>query len=428
MRNADRWRGSLGKREKGRKGDPCERGELEENPGGSEKVLNESSEGNEAMGKHLVFVGGGHAHLTALLNMGQYIQRGHRVTVIGPSAYHYYSGMGPGMLSAIYRPQEVRFHIKKLVEDRGGEFREDRVIRIDPHGRNLNLQSGQGLPYDVVSFNTGSEVPRDLLSGETPENLFPVKPVIHLLRAHRAIRSALKDRKLRFVIAGGGAAGVEVAANLWRLVRDSRGEGHIILIAGRKLLGGTPDRVGKIARDSLTERGIEIIEGNRATQFRKESITLADGKILPYDFAFMAMGIRPSSLFDQSGLPTGKDGGLLVNVHLQSVEHPEIFGGGDCIAFAERPLLKVGVYAVRENPLLLQNLMAALEGKAMQVFDPQKEFMLILNLGNGRGLLWRKNFVWEGRLAFLLKDYIDRKFMKKFQVSGEREEPEGEEA
>ena len=361
-------------------------------------MLNESSEGNEAMGKHLVFVGGGHAHLTALLNMGQYIQRGHRVTVIGPSAYHYYSGMGPGMLSAIYRPQEVRFHIKKLVEDRGGEFREDRVIRIDPHGRNLNLQSGQGLPYDVVSFNTGSEVPRDLLSGETPENLFPVKPVIHLLRAHRAIRSALKDRKLRFVI------------------------------AGRKLLGGTPDRVGKIARDSLTERGIEIIEGNRATQFRKESITLADGKILPYDFAFMAMGIRPSSLFDQSGLPTGKDGGLLVNVHLQSVEHPEIFGGGDCIAFAERPLLKVGVYAVRENPLLLQNLMAALEGKAMQVFDPQKEFMLILNLGNGRGLLWRKNFVWEGRLAFLLKDYIDRKFMKKFQVSGEREESEGEEA
>jgi NADH dehydrogenase FAD-containing subunit len=352
--------------------------------------------------------------------MGEYIQRGHRVTVIGPSPYHYYSGMGPGMLSGIYRPQEVRFHIKKLVEDRGGEFREDRVVRIDPHGRNLYLQSGLELPYDVVSFNTGSEVPRDLLSGEASETLFPVKTVVHLLRARRAIRSALKNRKLRFVIVGGGAAGVEVTANLW--------EGQITLVAGRKLLGTATDRVGKMARDSLTERGIEIIEGNRATQIKKESVTLADGKILPYDFAFMAMGIQPSPLFRQSGLPTGKDGGLLVNVHLQSVEHPEIFGGGDCIAFAERHLSKVGVYAVRENPLLLQNLMAALEGKAMQVFDPQREFMLILNLGNGRGLLWRKNFVWEGRLAFLLKDYIDRKFMKKFQVSGEREEPEGEPA
>jgi NADH dehydrogenase FAD-containing subunit len=377
------------------------------------------------MGKHLVFVGGGHAHLTALLNMGEYIQRGHRVTVVGPSPYHYYSGMGPGMLSGIYRPQEVRFHVKKLVEDRGGEFREDRVVRIDPHGRSLHLQSGQEISYDFVSFNTGSEVANDPLLAEPQETVFPVKPVVHLHRARGAIRSALKDRHLRFVIIGGGAAGVEISANLWRLVRDSRGQGQITLIAGRKILHGALDRVGKIARDSFRERGIEIIEGNRATRIKKESVTLADGKILPFDFAFLAMGIRPSPLFRQSGLPTGEDGGLLVNVHLQSMDHPEIFGGGDCIAFAERRLAKVGVYAVRENPLLFQNLLASLEGKAMEVFEPQREFMLILNLGNGRGLLWRKNFVWEGRLAFLLKDYIDRKFMKKFQVSGEREEPEG---
>jgi NADH dehydrogenase FAD-containing subunit len=376
------------------------------------------------MGKHLVFVGGGHAHLTALLNMGEYIQRGHRVTVVGPSPYHYYSGMGPGMLSGIYRAQEVRFHIKKLVEDRGGEFREDRVVRIDAHGRSLHLQSGQEISYDFVSFNTGSEVPNDPLLGEPQETVYPVKPVVHLHRARRTIRSALQERHLRFAIIGGGAAGVEISANLWRLVRDSRGQGNITLIAGRKILQGALDRVGKMARDSLRERGIEIIEGNRATRIQKESVTLADGKILPFDFAFLAMGIRPSPLFRQSGLPTGEDGGLLVNVHLQSMDHPEIFGGGDCIAFAERRLAKVGVYAVRENPLLFQNLLASLEGKAMEVFEPQREFMLILNLGNGRGLLWRKNFVWEGRLAFLLKDYIDRKFMKKFQVSGEREEPE----
>jgi NADH dehydrogenase FAD-containing subunit len=376
------------------------------------------------MEKHLVFVGGGHAHLTALLNLGEYIQRGHRVTVVGPSPYHYYSGMGPGMLSGIYRAQEVRFHIKKLVEERGGEFREDRVVRIDAHGRRLHLQSGQEISYDFVSFNTGSEVPNDPLVGEPQETVYPVKPVVHLHRARRAIRSALRERQLRFVIIGGGAAGVEISANLWRLVRDSRGQGNITLIAGRKILHGALDRVGGIARDSLRERGIEIIEGNRAIRIQKESVTLADGEILPFDFAFLAMGIRPSPLFRQSGLPTGEDGGLLVNVHLQSVDHPEIFGGGDCIAFAERRLAKVGVYAVRENPLLFQNLLASLEGKAMEVFEPQREFMLILNLGNGRGLLWRKNFVWEGRLAFLLKDYIDRKFMKKFQVSGEREEPE----
>jgi NADH dehydrogenase FAD-containing subunit len=95
------------------------------------------------MGKHLVFVGGGHAHLTALLHLDRYVQRGHQVTLISSSAYHYYSGMGPGMLSGIYRPQEVRFHVKKLTQDRGGLFVEDKVVKIDPLNRSLILSTGE---------------------------------------------------------------------------------------------------------------------------------------------------------------------------------------------------------------------------------------------------------------------------------------------
>jgi NADH dehydrogenase FAD-containing subunit len=138
----------------------------------------------------------------------------------------------------------------------------------------------------------------------------------------------------------------------------------------------------------------------------------------------MALGVQPSRIFRDSGIPTGPDRGLLVNSFLQSVAHPEMFGGGDCVSFAERPLAKVGVYAVRQNPILLQNLLAALEGRPMKPFMPQKDYMLIFNMGNGRGILWKKNFIWQGRLAFLLKDHIDRKFMRKFQVAGEADEEE----
>jgi len=45
--------------------------------------------------------------------------------------------------------------------------------------------------------------------------------------------------------------------------------------------------------------------------------------------------------------------------------------------------------------------------------------MLIFNMGDGRGILWRNSLVVEGRFAFALKNYIDKGFMKKFQVSGE---------
>ena len=174
----------------------------------------------------------------------------------------------------------------------------------------------------------------------------------------------------------------------------------------------------------MERRGITVTEGTHGKEIRQEEICFTDGSAQPFDLAFVAMGVQPSSLFVDSGIRAGPDRGLLVNPYLQSVAHPELFGGGDCISFAERPLAKVGVYAVRENPILLHNLLAALEGKELQIFSPQREYMLIFNMGNGRGILWKKNFVWDGRLAFRLKDYIDRKFMRKFQVSGERDERE----
>jgi NADH dehydrogenase FAD-containing subunit len=374
------------------------------------------------MGKHLVLVGGGHAHLSVLLNLAEYVRRGHRVTLVGPSPYHYYSGMGPGLLSGIYRAQDARFHVKKTAEDRGAVFVQDRARSIDPIRRSLNLESGKQLSYDVVSFNTGSDVPLSGVIAERSEHIVPVKPVFNLLQAQRLIRPALKNKSMRFMVIGGGPAGVEVTANLWRLVDQTRGKATIGLIAGRKLLVGLPERVRSLALRSLTGRDITVTEGRHVTETTGHEIRLTDGSSHPFDVAFMALGVQPSRIFRDSGISTGPDGGLLVNSFLQSVAHPEIFGGGDCISFADRPLAKVGVYAVRQNPILYHNLLAALEGREMKTFMPQKDYMLIFNMGNGRGILWKKSFVYEGRLAFFLKDYIDRKFMRKFQVAGEPSE------
>jgi NADH dehydrogenase FAD-containing subunit len=162
----------------------------------------------------------------------------------------------------------------------------------------------------------------------------------------------------------------------------------------------------------------------KAREVQDGRAVLDNGTSLAYDFAFLALGIEPPPLFRDSGLPIGEDGGLLVDTHLQGVEHPEIFGGGDCISFGPRPLDKVGVYAVRQNPVLLHNLLAALEGRELKVFEPQADYLLIFNLGDGRGIFRRRGWVWDGRPAFWLKDRIDRRFMRKFQLAGELEDGE----
>lgn len=111
-----------------------------------------------------------------------------------------------------------------------------------------------------------------------------------------------------------------------------------------------------------------------------------------------------------------------MNRYLYHPSHHEIFGGGDCVSLQNDPLPKVGVHAVKQNRILYHNILAALEGGQYIEFRPQRRFLLVLNMGDGKGILWRGRFVLDGRFAFILKDYIDRKFMSRFQVSGELQE------
>ena len=68
------------------------------------------------MAKKLVLVGGGHAHMMILDNLAGFVDKNIAVTVIGPSSYHYYSGMGPGMLGGTYTPEDIRFATRQVVE------------------------------------------------------------------------------------------------------------------------------------------------------------------------------------------------------------------------------------------------------------------------------------------------------------------------
>ena len=82
----------------------------------------------------------------------------------------------------------------------------------------------------------------------------------------------------------------------------------------------------------------------------------------------------------------------------------------------------MGVYAVRENPILFHNLLSSLEETPLISFEPQEDYLLILNLGDGTGVFHRKKIVFPGKPAFYIKNWIDQRFMKTFQVSGERME------
>jgi NADH dehydrogenase FAD-containing subunit len=160
---------------------------------------------------------------------------------------------------------------------------------------------------------------------------------------------------------------------------------------------------------------VTVHEGAYVAEIAAGLVRLEHGGQHPADLVLVATGVRPPPLFAQAGLPVGPEGGLRVDRHLRALAGGEIFGGGDCIHFEPRPLERVGVFAVRQNPVLRHNLLAALEERPLRRFDPGGAYLLIFNLGDGRGLAVRWGRSLHGRPAFGLKDWIDRRFMRRFR-------------
>ena len=125
---------------------------------------------------------------------------------------------------------------------------------------------------------------------------------------------------------------------------------------------------------------------------------------------------RAPAFLAASGLECNDaDGAVVVDHHFQVVNAHGVFAAGDCLHFAPRPLAKIGVFAVREAPILIHNLLAFLASDPLQIFTPQDVFLSILNLGNRHALAYRGNLAWSGRSAWWLKDRIDRRWLELYR-------------
>ncbi len=369
------------------------------------------------MKKHLLLIGGGHAHMVTLANLDKFIDKGFAVTVIQPSEYHYYSGMGPGMLGGTYSADDIRFATRKLVESKGGAFILGKAYRIDPSKQCVYLEdSAEEIHYDVLSCNAGSFVPQsELVQGEV-RNVFTAKPIEALLAAKDTILTLCKNKDITIGIVGSGPSSLEIAGNIHQLCRQQAENMPVIRVfAGQNFMSGRPTKIRRLARTILENKGIKIVDSGYVEKITEGSLVLENGGTFQADIIFPAVGVKPSLIFARSGLPIGPDGGLQVNDYLQSIRYSNIFGGGDCIYFESHPLDKVGVYAVRQNPVLYANLMACLEEKPLEQFSPGGTYLLIYNLGDGDGIFSKWSFTFSGKFAFKIKDYIDRKFIRAFQ-------------
>ena len=367
----------------------------------------------------LVLVGGGHAHIQVLKRWAMGPVPGARLTLVVDRPIAVYSGMVPGFVARQYSREDLEIDVRPLARRAGARCIVAAATGLDTAARRLALQGRPPIAYDTVSFDVGSTVAGLGVPG-VREHAIPTRPVGEFVRRVDEVVAAARGRDaFRAVVVGAGAGGVEVAFALAaRLAHERTGRAEVLLLeAGPRVLPGYAARAAGRVEAGAAARGITIRTDARVARVAADALHLESGERLPTDAVVWVAGAAALPIFAGSGVETDERGFARIRPTLQCLGHDDVFAVGDCAAWTAGPgLAKAGVYAVRQGPVLARNLMARLRGERLRAYRPQRDFLSLLNLGDGRAIGTKWGVSAEGRRVFVLKDWIDRRFVRRFQV------------
>ena len=373
--------------------------------------------------KDLVLVGGGHSHVIVLKKFAMKPLPGVRLTVIARDVHTPYSGMLPGNVAGHYEFDEVHIDLRPLCQFAGARLYHDEAKRFDLEAKQVVCQGRPAVAYDVVSVNIGSTPNFNGILG-ADKFTTPVKPINNFVdRWQRLVGRVLNSPgPHRIGVVGAGAGGTELLlAMQYRLgnLLAERGQGtenlefHLISKSETILPSfgaGLRHRFERL----MTARGIHVHTGAVADKVVPGVITIDDGKTIELDEILWVTAAGAPPWLRESGLDVDEDGFIQVRDTLQSTSHANVFAAGDIAAVVKYPRPKAGVFAVRQGPPLNENLRRILVGRQARPFTPQRDFLALISSGDKYAVASKWGFSAEGRWVWKWKDWIDQRFMRKF--------------
>jgi len=379
--------------------------------------------------KDLVFIGGGHTHAIVLRKFGMQPIPGVRLTLITNLVDTPYSGMLPCHISGLYDFDTAHIDLRPLSRFAHCQLFMDRAVAIDVDKQQVICAHHPPVAFDVLSIDTGS-TPATVNVPGAQEFAIPAKPVPDLLKAWDAFLDEVRHSTpgpISFAVVGGGVGGVELTLNmqmrLWQLLDDlgrSRDDLTIHLFhRGDEIANGRNRSTRQLLHRRFIERGVHLHLQESVCELAtveqgQRRVRCESGLTVECDRVFWVTNASSPGWIQGSGLATDDHGFLLVKDTLQSTSHPHVFAAGDVATMQNHPRPKAGVFAVRQGPPLFENLQAFLKGEPLKPFKPQKQYLNIIDTGDGSAIASRGPFTFESKLMRAWKDRIDQKFMSLF--------------
>lgn len=373
--------------------------------------------------RDLILVGGGHSHVVALRMLAMQPEPGLRITLICTDIDTPYSGMLPGYISGHYSFDDVHIDLGRLASFAGARFIQGEVVGLDRANQRVHVKGRPSVPYDLLSINTGSTPNMRKVDG-AQAHAVPVKPIAQFNQRWLGLLERVRGLRDRFTIAvvGGGAGGVELVLSMqYRLRRELQRLNKspdllhfVLLTAGETLLPTHNPKVRARFARVLKERHVVVHTRAEVTQVSPDCLHTQDGRTFDADETLWVTQAGGPAWLQSTGLALDEHGFIQVNDRLQTLEDPKIFAAGDVAAFTDRPLEKAGVFAVRMGPPLEKNLRLSLRGQPLVAYEPQRSWLALISTGDQFAVASRGRIGFAGAWVWTWKDWIDRRFMRKF--------------
>jgi len=365
--------------------------------------------------RDLVLVGAGHAHVHVLKRFGMRPVPGVRLSLVTRDVETPYSGMLPGYVAGLYSFAECHIDLYRLTRFAGARLIHNEAIGLDRAARQVLCGAHPSIRYDLVSLDIGS-TPR---LGDIPgaaEHTVSVKPIDRFgTRWEGLLERAPRYRPLRLAIAGGGAGGVELT-----LAAQARLNGlldtppEVTLVTREGLLPSHNSAVRHRFEAVFRDRGIRVVADNPIVRVDPGQLVTRNGDTIDFDEALWVTEAAAAAWLAETGLRLDERGFIVIDDTYRSATDPLVFAAGDVATMPAHPREKAGVYAVRAGPPLADNLRRSLTGRKLRRAVPQRQALALIGTGDRCAVASRGPFVAYGSVPWRLKDWIDRRWMRRY--------------